>query len=59
MVQNFKIAVIGSGTMGNGIAHVTAQSGFQTLLIDINKAQLNKALSTIKKEFRIDKSIKI
>ena len=59
MVQNFKIAVIGSGTMGNGIAHVTAQSGFQTLLIDINKAQLNKALSTIKKNLdrQINKNI--
>jgi len=59
MVQNFKIAVIGSGTMGNGIAHVTAQSGFQTLLIDINKAQLHKALSTIKKNLdrQINKNI--
>ena len=59
MVQNFKIAVIGSGTMGNGIAHVTAQSGFKTLLIDINKAQLNKALSTIKKNLdrQINKNI--
>ena len=48
MVKNFKIAVIGSGAMGNGIAHVAAQSGFKTLLIDINEVQLNKALSTIK-----------
>ena len=59
MVQNFKIAVIGSGTMGNGIAHITAQSGFQTLLIDINKAQLNKAFSNIKKNLdrQINKNI--
>ena len=49
MIENFKIAVIGSGTMGNGIAHTAAQSGFKTLLIDINKAQLDKALSTIDK----------
>ena len=34
MVKDFKIAVIGSGTMGNGIAHVAAQSGFRTLLIE-------------------------
>ena len=30
MTENFKISVIGSGTMGNGIAHVFAQSGFKT-----------------------------
>ena len=48
MIENFKISVIGSGTMGNGIAHVFAQSGFKTLLIDIDKNQLNKALSTIR-----------
>ena len=40
MIQNFKIAVIGSGTMGNGIAHVFAQSGFKTLLVDIDKNEL-------------------
>ena len=49
MSQNFKIGVIGSGTMGNGIAHIAAQSGFQTLLIDINQKQLDKALSVIEK----------
>ena len=49
MIENFKIAVIGSGTMGNGIAHTAAQSGFKTLLVDINQAQLDKALSTIDK----------
>ena len=42
-----KISVIGSGSMGNGIAHVCAQSGFETILIDINKKQLDKALSII------------
>lgn len=42
-----KIAVIGSGTMGNGIAHVFAQSGYQVSLIDIKQAALDKALSTI------------
>ncbi|MFZ9942179.1 MAG: 3-hydroxyacyl-CoA dehydrogenase family protein [Bacteroidia bacterium] len=42
-----KIAVIGSGTMGNGIAHVFAQSGFQVSLIDIRQEALDKAISTI------------
>lgn len=44
-----KVAVIGAGTMGNGIAHVFAQSGFQVKLIDVNAAQLEKALATISK----------
>jgi 3-hydroxybutyryl-CoA dehydrogenase len=44
-----KIAVIGSGTMGNGIAHVFAQSGFPVSLIDISEEALNKALATISK----------
>ena len=59
MIKNFKIAVIGSGTMGNGIAHVSAQSGFQTLLIDVNEGQLDKALYTIGKNLdrQINKTI--
>ncbi|NEM97873.1 3-hydroxyacyl-CoA dehydrogenase family protein [Pontibacter burrus] len=44
-----KIAVIGSGTMGNGIAHVFAQNGFQVSLVDISHDALNKALATISK----------
>ena len=43
------VAVIGSGTMGNGIAHVFAQHGFSVALIDINQAALDRALSTITK----------
>ena len=43
------IAVIGSGTMGNGIAHVFSQSGYQVTLIDISQEQLDKALSTIER----------
>lgn len=43
------IAVIGSGTMGNGIAHTFAQFGYQVNLIDINNEALNKALNTISK----------
>ena len=59
MIKDFKIAVIGSGTMGNGIAHVAGQSGFRTLLIDINEDQLNKALHTIEKNLdrQINKNI--
>lgn len=44
-----KIAVIGSGTMGNGIAHVFAQSSFPVALIDIKQDALDKALATISK----------
>ena len=41
------IAVIGSGTMGNGIAHVFAQNGYSVSLIDISQEALDKALGTI------------
>ncbi|MCG7855685.1 3-hydroxyacyl-CoA dehydrogenase family protein [Flavihumibacter sp.] len=44
-----KIAVIGAGTMGNGIAHVFAQKGFEVNLVDVNQDQLAKALQTISK----------
>ncbi len=44
-----KIAVIGGGTMGNGIAHVFAQNGYQVTLIDISEDVLNKAVATIEK----------
>jgi len=43
------IAVIGAGTMGNGIAHVFAQAGFKVHLVDVSSAQLQKALATIDK----------
>jgi len=44
-----KVSVIGAGTMGNGIAHVFAQSGFDVTLIDVNPSQLERALGTIAK----------
>ncbi len=47
MIKN--IAVIGAGTMGNGIAHVFAQYGFNVTLTDINEAALGKAIETISK----------
>ena len=43
------ITVIGSGTMGNGIAHVFAQNNYTVNLIDVNEAALNKAIETIGK----------
>ena len=43
------ISVIGAGTMGNGIAHVFAQSGFKVKLIDISEDALNRAMATIEK----------
>lgn len=46
-----QVAVIGAGTMGNGIAHVFAQSGIVVNLIDVQEKQLEKALVTIGKNF--------
>ncbi|UXX79278.1 3-hydroxybutyryl-CoA dehydrogenase [Reichenbachiella carrageenanivorans] len=43
------ISVIGSGTMGNGIAHVFAQTGYTVNLIDLSQEALDKAMSTISK----------
>lgn len=43
------IAVIGAGTMGNGIAHVFAQHGYHVNLIDVSADALDKALKTIEK----------
>lgn len=43
------ITVIGAGTMGNGIAHVFAQSGFNVELFDISEGALEKAVATIAK----------
>jgi 3-hydroxybutyryl-CoA dehydrogenase len=43
------ITVIGSGTMGNGIAHTFAQFGYSVNLIDVNEQALQKAIQTISK----------
>ena len=51
-----KIAVIGAGTMGNGIAHVFAQFRFKVQLIDLNISILENALSNISKNF--DRQVK-
>jgi 3-hydroxybutyryl-CoA dehydrogenase len=50
------ITVIGAGTMGNGIAHVFAQSGYQVSLVDISQTSLDKAIATIGKN--LDRLIK-
>ena len=42
-----KIAVIGAGTMGNGIAHTFAQSGYEVSLIDISADSLQRGMNTI------------
>ena len=53
------IAVIGSGTMGNGIAHTFAQHGYHVSLIDISEDSLKKALVTIEKNLgrQVEKGI--
>lgn len=43
------ISVIGSGTMGNGIAHVFAMNGFQVSMVDISEQALEKGMATIQK----------
>jgi 3-hydroxybutyryl-CoA dehydrogenase len=50
------IRVIGAGTMGNGIAHVFAQYGFNVVLSDLKKEYLERALSTIRANF--DRQVK-
>jgi 3-hydroxybutyryl-CoA dehydrogenase len=54
-----KVAVIGSGTMGNGIAHVFGQFGYKVSLVDISDEALQKALATIHKNLsrQVEKEI--
>ena len=53
------IAVIGAGTMGNGIAHVFARFGYRVTLVDVSAQQLEKALQTIGKNLsrQVEKGI--
>ncbi len=44
-----KIAIIGAGTMGNGIAHVAGQTGFEVTLVDVKQEFLDRARGTIEK----------
>jgi len=51
-----KVAVIGAGTMGNGIAHTFAQHGWDTVLIDVSQDALGRAVGTITKNLdRLEK----
>ncbi|MBE0642553.1 MAG: 3-hydroxybutyryl-CoA dehydrogenase [Bacteroidetes bacterium] len=50
------ITVVGAGTMGNGIAHVFAMTGFQVQLVDIKQDYLDRALATITKN--LDRQVK-
>src|SRR6188472_672351 len=45
------ISVIGAGTMGNGIAHVSAQNGFKVAIVDVSLTQLDRAIVNISKNF--------
>jgi 3-hydroxybutyryl-CoA dehydrogenase len=51
------ISIIGSGTMGNGIAHVFAQFGYHVSLVDVSEDALKKAITTIEKNLtrQVDK----
>ena len=49
MVEISTVGVVGSGQMGNGIAHVAATAGFNVRLTDISQAALDKAKATIEK----------
>ena len=47
MTNISKVGIIGAGQMGNGIAHVFAQSGFEVLLSDLSQESLDKGIATM------------
>ncbi len=51
-----RVTVIGGGTMGNGIAHVCAQSGLKVRLVDVDQTALDRALATVGKN--LDRQVK-
>jgi 3-hydroxybutyryl-CoA dehydrogenase len=51
-----KIAVLGAGLMGNGIAHVCAQAGYEVMMRDIDQKFIDKGMATIKKN--LERSVK-
>jgi 3-hydroxybutyryl-CoA dehydrogenase len=51
-----RVAVVGAGQMGNGIAHVFAQSGFKVTMIDVSQEALDKGRSTVAKN--IERQVK-
>src|ERR1700678_3213354 len=50
------VAVLGAGTMGNGIAHVFARSGYRVILRDVEKKYLDRGIETITKN--LDREVK-
>ena len=56
MLDIKKIAVLGAGLMGNGIAHVCAQAGYEVKMRDIDQKFIDKGLATIKKN--LDRGVK-
>ena len=52
-----RVAVIGAGTMGHGIAQVAAMAGFETVLCDVDAAQLDRAMARI--EATLDKGVRL
>src|ERR1700693_5248496 len=50
------VAVLGAGTMGNGIAHVFARAGFQVILRDVEQRFLDRGVETISKN--LDREVK-
>jgi 3-hydroxybutyryl-CoA dehydrogenase len=51
MTDISRVAVVGAGTMGNGIVHVFAANGYDTIMIDVRQAALERALATISGNF--------
>src|SRR5256886_11982796 len=51
-----RVAVVGAGTMGNGIAHVFAQHGWETMLVDVSAEQLDRAVKTT--DATLDRQVK-
>ena len=51
-----RVAVVGAGTMGNGIAHVFAHAGWQVALVDVAQSALDRALETIRRN--MDRQVK-
>jgi len=47
-----RVAVVGAGTMGNGIAHVFAQNGYAVTLVDVSPGYLDRAVRTVEKNLR-------
>jgi 3-hydroxybutyryl-CoA dehydrogenase len=56
MVEIKEVFVIGAGTMGSGIAQVSAEAGYDVTLMDIKEEFISKALATIEKS--LDRKIK-